>query len=213
MSCNCCGAERLFNLKAAKKELKKYKKSGAGKPTQALIEAMDTSELKDKSLLDIGGGIGAIQWAFLKGGGAKTTDIDYSDGYLQVAKEYAQENEWNNQTAFQQGDFLAEGDAIERHDFVTLDKVVCCYPDYKGLLAKALSKTNHTIGMVYPLGGSIAKLVAFFAKVFLKLSGNSFRPYIHPVASIRQTVLDDGFENVHSSVSFPWHVEVYRRVQ
>ena len=212
MSCNCCGAERLFNLKAAKKELKKYKKSGAGKPTQALINAIGSSELKDKSLLDIGGGIGAIQWNFLKNGGAKTTDMDYSDGYLEVAREYASENEWGDQTTFEQGDFLEDGDTIEKHDFVTLDKVVCCYPDYKGLLTMALSKTNHTIGMVYPLGGVIPKIVAFFAKIYLKLSGNSFQPYIHPVASIRQTVLDDGFESVHSSVSFPWHVEVYRRV-
>ena len=213
MSNNCCGAERLFNLKAAKKELKKYKKSGAGKPTQALIDAISSSEMKDKSLLDVGGGIGAIQWAFIKNGGAKTTDMDYSDGYLDVAKEYAIENNWTEQTAFQQGDFLEDGDAIEKHDFVTLDKVVCCYPDYKGLLTKALNKTNHTIGMVYPLGGVVAKMVVFFAKIGLKLMGNPFHPYIHPVAFIRQTVLDQGFESVHSSVSFPWHVEVYRRIQ
>ncbi|MCP4461155.1 MAG: class I SAM-dependent methyltransferase [Cytophagales bacterium] len=212
MSCNCCGAERLFNLKAAKKELKKYRKSGAGKPTQALIDSLNASESKGQTLLDIGGGIGAIQWDFLQNGGKQTTDMDYSDGYLEVAKSYAKENGWSDQTVFRQGDFLEEEDSIENHDYVTLDKVICCYPDYHGLLTKALNKTNHTIGMVYPMGGSIAKFVAFFVILFLKLSGNSFRPYIHPVSSIRQTVLDEGFKSVHSSVSFPWHVEVYRRI-
>ena len=212
MSINCCGAERLFNLRAAKKELRKYKKSGAGKPTQALIDAIRSSVEDGKSLLDIGGGIGAIQWAFLKNGGAKTTDLDYSNGYLAVAEGYANENNWGDQTSFIQGDFLDESDVIEAHDFVTLDKVICCYPDYENLLDKALSKTRDTIGIVYPLGGWVAKMVAFFAKMYLKMSGNSFRPYIHPVASIRQLVLNNGFESVYSSVSFPWHVEVYRRI-
>jgi len=212
MSNNCCGAERLFNLKAAKKELRKYKKSGPGKPTRALIEAMGTTELKDQTLLDIGGGIGAIQWDFFKKGGAKTTHLEYSEGYLEVAEEYARENSWEGQIAFIQGDFLEVANTVEKHDFVTLDKVICCYPDYKGLLSSALNKCNHTIGMVYPLGGSIANIIVFFAKLFLKLSGNQFHPYIHPVASIRRLVFDEGFESVHSSVTFPWHVEVYRRV-
>jgi len=211
MSNNCCGAERLFNLKMAKKELKKYKKSGAGKSTRALNAAISATEFKDKTLLDIGGGIGAIQWHFLAHGGAKTTDMDYSDGYLEVAREYAIENDWDDQTTFCQGDFMEASGGIEKHDFVTLDKVVCCYPDYEGLLSKALSKTNHTIGLVYPLGGVVSRIVVFFAKWFLRLIGNPFHPYIHPVASVRQVVLDDGFETVHSSVSFPWHVEVYRR--
>ncbi len=212
MSNNCCGADKLFNLKAAKKELRKYKKTGTGKPTRTLIKAIGSANLEGKSLLDIGGGIGAIQWDFLKNGGARTTDLDYSDGYLEVAKTYAEENDWSDQSKFIQGDFLENGDTIESHDFVTMDKVVCCYPDYQGLLIKALNKCNHTVGLVYPIDGFVARMIMFAGRMYLRLTGNSFRPYIHPVASIRQLARDQGFESVHSSISFPWHVEVYRRV-
>jgi len=86
----------LFDQKGAEKELKKYKKKGAGKATRKLIKEMLNFELERKSLLDIGGGVGAIQWAFLKYKGNRTIDIDASQGYLKVATEYATEQGYEN---------------------------------------------------------------------------------------------------------------------
>src|SRR5210317_2078811 len=93
MTCNhCCGADRLFDLKGAKKELKKYKKKGPGKSSKRIISFIFANDTLGKSLLDIGGGIGALQWAFFKQGGIKTFDVDASLGYLNVAESYAIEN-------------------------------------------------------------------------------------------------------------------------
>jgi magnesium-protoporphyrin O-methyltransferase len=212
MSSNCCGAEKVFDAKTAKKELRKYVKSGPGKATKRLLSLIGTSQLKDKSLLDIGGGIGAIQWHFLTHGGGHTSDVDYSPAYLETAKSFAIEKGWQEKVAFIEGDFLDKSDQLEPHDFVTLDKVVCCYPDYSGLLEKALNKTENSIGLVYPRDGLIAEIVAFFGRVFLKLSGNDFRPYIHKVSDIRGFIESKGFQRERYASSFPWHVELYRKI-
>ena len=211
MSQNCCGAECQFNLKGAKKQLKKYKKSGAGKVTGKLLDFFG-NDLKEKTLLDIGGGIGAIQWHFLNHGSSQTTEVDYSDGYIEVAKSYAAENNWLGKANFVQGDFLEVADAMEGHDFVSLDKVVCCYPDYKGLLNEALSKCNHTVGLVYPQDGYFSKFFNLLSEVYFKLTGSPFRTYIHPVESVRQYISDQGFEIKHRSTNFPWHIETYSRI-
>ena len=88
MTCkHCCGADQLFNLKGAEKELKKYRKKGPGKVTTKLIELLTGhDDLAGKTLLDIGGGIGAIQWGFLENGGKYTIDVDASNGYQHVAR-------------------------------------------------------------------------------------------------------------------------------
>lgn len=211
MSHNCCGAEKIFDLKTAQKELRKYLKSGPNKATKKLIDSIGKDIPVGKSLLDIGGGIGALQWYFLSNGATSTTDIDYSTGYIEVAKSHAAEQGWASQVNYHEGDFLELANSIEAHDFVTLDKVVCCYPDYQGLLKQALSKSKEGIALVYPLGGTIAKIISYLGRIYLRLTGNTFRPYIHPVKEIRHLIASRGFEIVSSQVSFPWHVEVYKK--
>lgn len=211
MSQNCCGANKIFDLKTAQKEHKKYLKSGPARSTRRLIEAIGAEIPVGRSLLDIGGGIGALQWHFLSNGASWTTDVDYSKGYIQVARTHAAEQGWDGRTHFHEGDFLELSSMIGAHDFITLDKVICCYPDYRGLLTMALSKSKMGLGLVYPMGGWISRSVAYLGRVYLRLTGNAFRSYIHPVKEVRALVASHGFVKVTSHLSFPWHVELYLR--
>ena len=213
MTCrHCCGADQLFDLKGARKELKKYKKKGLGKSSRKLIEMMfNNQDLQDKSLLDIGGGIGKIQWAFLQNGGSKSVDVDASLGYLQVAEEYANANDFMEKASFFHGDFVDQSKEIEVADFVTLDKVICCYPDYKSLLKKSLEKCGNSIGVVYPLGGPISKAIIQFNKLYFLIKKNPFRTYIHSPEEIENFILDQGFTTCYKTIKFPWHVQVYKR--
>lgn len=213
MTCkHCCGADRLFDLKGAKKELKKYKKKGPGKSSKRLISFIFANDTLGKSLLDIGGGIGALQWAFFKQGGIKTFDVDASLGYLNVAESYAIENGYMDKAQFILGDFVDKSPEISDCDFVTLDKVVCCYPDYKALLEKAMQKCNGTIGLTYPLSGFIPKLIAQFNKLYFMIKKNPFRTYIHSPKEIEHFIEGHGFKIINKSISFPWHVQIYRRL-
>lgn len=52
-------------------------------------------------------------------------------------------------------------------DFITLDKVVCCYPNYKEILKTSCQKARVGIGFSYPMDGVLAKAIqtigAFYA--------------------------------------------------
>ncbi len=211
MTCkHCCGADQLFDLKSAQKEMKKYKKKGAGKSTRKLLSLMYSLNQKNQTLLDIGGGIGAIQWAFMENGGNKTTDVDSSSGYLHVAQEYAAEKGFD--TEFKMADFNDVANEVEAHDIVTLDKVVCCYPDYKLLLGNALDKADKALAMTMPLGGFVSKALGQLTRAYLMIKKNPFRTYVHNPSEVQSFIESKGFRLSSKGFSFPWLVRVYERI-
>lgn len=201
----------LFDLKGAEKEMRKFRKRGPGRATSMLIEEMINFGVKEKTLLDIGGGVGAIQWAFLKNHGSKTIDVDASEGYLNVASRYAIDSGHEQKCQFIHGDFVDRYGEIAIADYVTLDKVVCCYPDYRSLLDHAMEKCKEGIILVYPMGGFISKTIAQFSKLYFYIKRNPFRTYIHSPKEIERFICAKGFKQVSKKMSFPWHVQTFKR--
>ena len=72
----CVGVEKLFDEKYAQRDLKRYLRKGPVKTTRLLIEAIRAEGVKDLSLLDIGGGIGAIQLELFEAGVSRALDVD-----------------------------------------------------------------------------------------------------------------------------------------
>ena len=210
---HCCGADMLFDRKVAEKEMKSYKKKGAKRVTSILIQLLSMYSTPGASLLDIGGGIGAIQWEFLSNGASHTTDVDASGSYLNMAGNYAEEKDWSDKTQFIQGDFVDVSEKTEMHDVVSLDKVVCCYPDYKEILIKATSKCKKSIALSYPMGGFIAQVFRGLGVIYMKLKQNPFKPYVHNPSDIENLIISQGFVKSQSTFVFPWHVQMYSRVQ
>lgn len=208
---HCCGADMLFNAKKAKKEYRKYLRKGPGKASRKLIGQLAQMSLDGKSMLDIGGGIGALQWWFLESGGAHTTDVDASSGYLALANEHANQQGWADKATFKMGDIVdVEGD-LQAADVVTLDKVVCCYPNYEEIIEVSCNKSKEIVALTYPMDGFVASTLRNLGSFFIKLTGNPYRPYVHSVTKIRDQFKRWQFECVASEFSFPWYVETYRR--
>ena len=91
MPCNCCEIENnTFGENEAKANLKEYRKHGPAKQTKLILEAVRSLELKNASLLDIGGGIGTIHHELLKDIVNKATHVDASSAYLKIATEESQ---------------------------------------------------------------------------------------------------------------------------
>lgn len=211
MSCeHCCGADQVFDQKSAQKQLRSYKKKGPRKSTKKLLSLLMGYEQRGKSLLDIGGGIGAIQWEFLRNGGRKTTGVDLSSSYISVASDYAKEID-HHDASFECSDFNEVHNKLERHDFVSLDKVICCYPDYKKLLGNALNKTGTALALTMPIGGWISNLLNQFTNIYLCLKKNPFRVYIHSPQKVHSLIESHGFRLSENTLSFPWLVRIYER--
>ena len=77
----------FYSEKLATSELRKYRDKGPIPSTQALIEALNAEGVEGSTLLDVGGGIGAIQHELLAAGAASATSVDASAPYLAAARE------------------------------------------------------------------------------------------------------------------------------
>ncbi len=85
----CVGVEKLFDEKYAQRDLKRYRRKGPVKTTRLLIEAIRAEGVKDLSLLDVGGGIGAIQLELIEAGVSRAIDVDAATAYLKIARAEA----------------------------------------------------------------------------------------------------------------------------
>jgi Methyltransferase domain len=207
---HCCGADLFFDKKTAKKQYKSYIKKGPSRVTKKLIGQLEKIKTGE-SLVDIGGGIGAIQWWFLNHGGKHTFGIDASSGYTALAQEHAAKNNFKESANFIMGDFTDKAEELTKADHVTLDKVICCYPDFETILNLACKKSTSTVSLSYPMDGFITDIFRGLGVLYMKLTGSSFKPYIHRVASVRALFVENGFEIKDKELSFPWHIETYTK--
>ena len=125
MTCpHCQGAEKIFDRDTAERELKAYRVHGPGTTTRLLIAALKAAGVADLTLLDIGGGVGAIQHELLKDGARSAIALDASTAYLHAAKKEAERQGHADRIDYQQGDFVALGPQLPKADIVTLEKVI-----------------------------------------------------------------------------------------
>jgi len=209
--CQCQGIESTFNEQMAARELKTYRKKGASKQTRLLIDSIKTAGVEGLTLLDIGGGVGAVQYGLLEAGVARASDVDASSSYLKAAREESARRGYSERIEHQHGDFVDLAEHLPSADIVTLDRVICCYHDMQALVSLSSGKAQRYYGVVYPIDAWWSRLGMAAGNVFMKLSGNPFRIFIHPSQAVEALVNANGFQRVfYRAVGF-WQVIVYAR--
>jgi magnesium-protoporphyrin O-methyltransferase len=133
-------------------------------------------------VLDVGGGIGAIELELLEAGAARATSIELSGGYEDAAGELIAERGLEDRVERRVGDFATTD--VEPHDIVVLHRVVCCYPDADALVGAAAGHTKRTLLLTYPQERMWMRAGLRLINVWLRLSRCGFRTYVHPVTKI-----------------------------
>ncbi len=213
MSCcnQCTGIEKLFDRKSAEKELKKYRRGKLHRPTRLLLEVLGTQNLKGLSLMDVGGGVGIIQLELFKKGIASATDVDASPGYISVAKEAAEADGVKNNINYHQGNFIDIAPSLETQDIVTLDKVICCFPEVENMLHQSLQKAHKYYALVFPRDHVPGRFFGWLGNLWFKISGTPFRFYLHPSTLVHSTITNHGFERIEYRTTAGWQVALYRK--
>jgi len=212
MPCNCCEMEdNTFGEDEAKANLKDYRKRGPAKQTKLILEAVRSLGLQDASLLDVGGGIGAIHHELLKDMASEAMHVDASSAYLKIANEEAQRQGHSERVKFIHADFTDVVDELPQVDVVTLDRVVCCYPDFRSLLKAAASKSRKAIALTYPRETWWLKMGIAVANFFQKLRNDPFRGFVHPVVEMEALLNGEGLRRVSTRRLFVWEMSLYRR--
>lgn len=214
MPCECCKITNdQFGKATAKADLKTYRRKGPAKHTRLILEAVRSLGLTDASLLDVGGGIGAIYHELMQDAVTRATHVDASSAYLAAAKEEAQQRGNTDRVEFVHADFTDVADSLAPADVVTLDRVVCCYPDFRSLLTAAAGRSQRALAMAYPRDNRLSRFVVRVGDWFLKLSRNPFRVFVHPVSEMDALLNAEGLHRVSLRRLFVWEVALYQRAQ
>lgn len=213
MPCNCCEiTDNAFNEDEARADLRNYRRSGPSKQTKLLLAAIRSLGLKNARLLDIGGGVGAIHHELVGEVADEATHVDASSAYLKEAKQEAARRGHSEQVRFIHADFTDVASEVPEADIVTLDRVVCCYPDFRRLLKAAAEHSQRALAFTYPREIWYLRIALRLVNFFQRLRRDPFRVFLHPVAEMDALLKREGFTRVTLRRLLVWEMALYRRL-
>jgi magnesium-protoporphyrin O-methyltransferase len=199
-----------FNAANAESDLKRYRRKGPNSSTR-LLRTMVLRAGGGQTLLDIGGGIGALSFELLAAGMEHAILVDASSASLATARREAVERGDADHMTFLEGDAVLLGRDIGSAEVVVMDRVICCYPDVDPLLDVAFGHSVTMCALSFPRESWLARAVVGLENQVRKLRGNPFRVYLHPAASIDNAAQRHGFRCIDRAGTFAWRVRVYTR--
>jgi magnesium-protoporphyrin O-methyltransferase len=191
---SCCKPQqheyrRFFNRSFARRELARYRRNGLTQTERDLVTMC--GKVDGQSVLEVGGGIGALQLALLDAGAARATNVELSGGYEEVAAELLAGRDVERVV----GDFV--GLDVESHDVVLLHRVVCCYPDVDALVGAAAAHARHRLAVTLPQGRRWIGWGLGLVNAWLRVSRCGFRTYHHPLDRVVRTAAHHGLRVEH----------------
>ena len=202
----------FYNEKRAASDLRKYREKGPIPSTRALIEALKAEGVEGVTLLDIGGGIGAIQHELLDAGVAHATSIDASAPYLDAAREESNRRCHGDRVTYRHGDFVELAESVAPADIVTLDRVINIYPDWERLAGLAAARAQRMYGLVYPRDTRMVRLVILAMNLLLRLLRKPVRAAIRPADAIERIARENGLSpHLTRNVGPAWQIALFRR--
>ena len=194
----------------------KKKRTVAG-VTAPLLRGLEAAGIRDRTVLDVGCGIGDLAIEAVRQGAARAFGVELSAKAVDEARRLAVERGVADRTSFEVGD--GSEMSLPRADVVVLNRVFCCYRDADALLENSLSTAGSVYAFTTPpsngVGGAFVKAQSRFWNVWYRLRDRKFqgfRVYIHDVDRIDARVRAAGFRPLRSERRrFVWHLAVYAR--
>ena len=210
-SAHCAATDRLFGAKTAEGDLRRYRRKGADRHTRLMLEELRRWPVAGASLLDIGGGIGVLGLELMVSGARQVVQVDASAAYLAATQRQFAERGWSDRLQAVPGDFATLTRQIDPADIVTLDRVVCCYPDYERLLARASGCARTALALSYPRDRWYVRAVIALENLWRRITQDAFRAFVHPPTRLATVLERSGLRRVARRGTAIWVVDLYRR--
>jgi 2-polyprenyl-3-methyl-5-hydroxy-6-metoxy-1,4-benzoquinol methylase len=207
-----CSVGNEFGQVAASREAKSYRRSGPSRTTRWLLEGLTDEPVDGLTVLDIGAGVGAVHLALLKSGAASAVDVDGSPAFVGVAREEASRQGVADRVEYAIGDFVELAPSIDPADLVVLDRVVCCYPDMRALVGLSVAHARRRYGLVYPRDPRWIRASSRLLNVFMRLTRQRTRSWVHRTAEVDAIVRAAGFRPRFERSGLFWQAVVYERL-
>ncbi len=210
---SCCRPESygaFFSEKAARRALRRYRKRGLDGLSARIAAVVREHGVRGATVLEIGGGIGALEVELLQAGAARGMNVELSPEYEEAAAELAEELRLDDRLERRIGDFVAEP-SVPDADAVVLNRVVCCYPDYDALVGAAAERTRRLLVFSFPRERALVRTAFTLMNLWLRLTRNDFRGFVHPVRAMLDVAERRGLTPVLEHRGFFWQLAALER--
>jgi len=176
-----------------------------------MIAAASAGGLDGARVLEIGGGIGTLQSELLGAGAAHGEIVELVAAWEPYARELARERGIAERTSFRVADVLESPESIEDADVVLLNRVVCCSPDGIALAGRAAQLARRTLVLSFPRVVFWIRAGLRLVNVGMRVTGRSFRVFLHPPADLVRSAEAAGLTLVESGHRRMWAFAALRR--
>lgn len=176
-----------------------------------MVAAGAVDALDGARVLEIGGGIGALQAALLEAGAAEGEIVELVAAYEPYARELARDKGLEERVAFRVADVIDQPEVVAPADVVVLNRVVCCSPDGLRLTGVAAGLTRRTLVLSFPRDRFLVRSGLRLVNVTMKILGRSFRVFVHPRAALVAAAEAEGLGLAQADRGFAWEFVALRR--
>jgi magnesium-protoporphyrin O-methyltransferase len=211
---DCCtpkGYSQVFSERGARSQARSYRRKGLDATSRRIVELLKEQGVDGLTLLEVGGGIGAIQIELLKAGLARAVSVELTPTYEATAADLLREAGLEDRVDRRVLDFVNAGTDIGPADIVVLNRVICCYPDMPRLAGEAADHTKGTLVMSFPKERWWSRAMMWMANVGMGMARREFRIFLHPPAQIVATGEKHGLQLSVDRPGAFWEIAAMRR--
>lgn len=212
---DCCAGgdayEQEFSRAFARSTARRYLRRGLSTLAGRMVTFLEMRGIEGASVLEIGGGVGYLCVELLRRGAATATNLDLSPNYEEDASDLVTRYGLVGRLTRLRLDITQEPEAAPPADVVVLNRVVCCYPDYAGLLSAAGGHARSLLVLSYP---TVNPLTAFWFRLqnwTLAVRGREFRAYLHDPAAMLGVLERSGLRLAMEHHSPMWSIAGFDR--
>jgi magnesium-protoporphyrin O-methyltransferase len=141
----------------------------------------------------------------------RAVHLEAAAAYVAAAEEEAERRGQRSRVQFRHGDFVSLAPKLASAELVTLDRVVCCYPELEPLVTLSAEKAERYYVLSFPHDRWYVRAHTWWQNLRRRRARNAFRTFVHPVSRIEALVRAAGFQVVRSRRTLVWGVLVCRR--
>jgi hypothetical protein len=211
---NCCspkGYRRIFSERMAQADARRYRRKGLDATSRRIFDVLKAQGVEGSTVLEVGGGIGAIQLELLKAGAARAVSVELTPTYEDVAGRLVEEAGLSQRVERKVMDFAQAAAEVDAADLVIMNRVICCYPDMPLLAGAAADHARRLLVMSYPkrawwtiAGLAIANFIFWATRL-------EFHIFLHRPEEILATSQRHGLRPVLDDRGILWTVAALSR--
>ncbi len=212
---DCCtpkGYRQIFSEKNARGEAKRYRRKGLDGTSRRIADIVKERGIEGGTLLEVGGGIGAIEIELLKAGVGRAVNVELTPTYEAAAGALLQEAGLADRVERRVMDFVDAGPEVDTADIVVMNRVICCYPDMPKLAGAAAERARGMLVMSFPNNRWWTRLGLTFANFGFRVIRMQFRVFLHPPVLILAAVEQHGFRTRFNERGLLWQVTAFERI-